>query len=1362
MLAEIFGKIASGAVVGYTTNDLAVKMLFRKKFGLGGIVLKTHQQFVENISKLVEREIINHHTLAKEFDSESFKIAIEQSVQDFYTEHLSQLLQNTRLADVPLAENSWDNLSNLLTKILAEHLPEYMSKFWQFVEIKDLLSAAQIEHISEVVSQKITELPQEIDMQASLQRIITDISQNSLQDIFGEMFVRRVSENVQKIIQSYYDFLLQTPQAVLQPFSQEVLQNAEIKQFIKLFAQSLAQKPIYQLLQAQQLHLIVEEILTQIHKLLNSHKGKLIVQTLAKFVVETLRNEHTTIFELLNPSLEKDFESFLRKQLPQILQSFIAYVQAQKSKIDSLIDQTFRNNTQFALQEWLLDIFIGSISEEAQVVRRIIEFIENYDADELALIATEYLIDYLKKNTISEIIQKVDTAQAIDFLTENLLKNFNEILAQIPPNRFDSYLERNLGDFVSSVQLEGFLLKQLQKIQESAWLYNLLHNLRFEKILISKIQEKQETFTQTALKSIFSETNFNELARWLAQKAEQKLQETEVREKIKDFLQRQISENLEKLRLQDLIGEAENKDLAEKATQQIRKMLKNYWQEVSQENLHRYLPFLNADSTLHQKTADYLQKTLLLELENLLKGRIEALVRQNLAPLPPERIRDMVENFMGREVAPINVLGAILGAGAGGLLSALPALQNPYLGNALNGLVYGITGYGTNWLALRMIFRPYEAKRLAGLKVPFTPGIISKNKSRFAQNMGKFVQQSLLNRESIVNNFHGSRKVLRESLLQMIAKDDYALLQKTLTSNEQAITQYLQAKIQDFLQNKQENLWQSIEKNLQKLLKNNLSNLDTSTLKSAVKAQINAQKLLLQSEKILMQVLGLGKKEPKHLADILPANTWEVTEKLLDKFLQENIQRFTLPENTNLWLPALQDYLFEQYQGLMKRKISEILQEGQIENLKINFSEFLRGQMRSEKLQEKVFEGLSKRLYAEIHPQRKISEVLGGRIIEFLRENAISLVQNIIQKGLDWLNEHKRELANEVYERAYKENRAAFIYKTVIRETVLELCEYGIPRFFREQMPEIQSTLEKEIDKIGQIQLAELNIRANEEALRRWINQFLNNADLQRTTGKVAEIFLEYSLLETPLLDFVKNEDVLGLKNLSVKFEPEIRLLQGHFAYLLEQKPIFTQHISHFITQNMRAFAENYSQHWISEDSAKIAQKIAEYVLQSQVFEQEKNQWIDEAFRLLKAESLEKYLQTETLLSDLHKTFSKILQKNEVKMFLQEFISAILHDLLPQILPNISPSTKEYLVFQILEAVFEALDDNLPQLLLSIDLHKVVVEEIEAMHPKEVEALFYSFAAIYFRELINYGFGFGVIFGLAMDWIWQGVMLALG
>ena len=62
----LLSKITSGAVVGYATNDLAVKMLFKEYLGLGGIVLKTHSEFVDNIAQLVERDIINHHTIEQE------------------------------------------------------------------------------------------------------------------------------------------------------------------------------------------------------------------------------------------------------------------------------------------------------------------------------------------------------------------------------------------------------------------------------------------------------------------------------------------------------------------------------------------------------------------------------------------------------------------------------------------------------------------------------------------------------------------------------------------------------------------------------------------------------------------------------------------------------------------------------------------------------------------------------------------------------------------------------------------------------------------------------------------------------------------------------------------------------------------------------------------------------------------------------------------------------------------------------------------------------------------------------------------------------------------------------------------------
>jgi len=83
MLIESLAKVLAGSVVGYVTNDLAVQMLFRKRFGLGGIVLKTHTQFVENISRLVERDNVNHHTLSREFEHENFRKVVGEAVTDF-------------------------------------------------------------------------------------------------------------------------------------------------------------------------------------------------------------------------------------------------------------------------------------------------------------------------------------------------------------------------------------------------------------------------------------------------------------------------------------------------------------------------------------------------------------------------------------------------------------------------------------------------------------------------------------------------------------------------------------------------------------------------------------------------------------------------------------------------------------------------------------------------------------------------------------------------------------------------------------------------------------------------------------------------------------------------------------------------------------------------------------------------------------------------------------------------------------------------------------------------------------------------------------------------------------------------------
>ena len=59
-------------------------------------------------------------------------------------------------------------------------------------------------------------------------------------------------------------------------------------------------------------------------------------------------------------------------------------------------------------------------------------------------------------------------------------------------------------------------------------------------------------------------------------------------------------------------------------------------------------------------------------------------------------------------------------------------------------IVGGIIGYITNWLAIKMLFRPHKEIRILGVKLPFTPGLIPKESRRVAKSIGATVGENLL------------------------------------------------------------------------------------------------------------------------------------------------------------------------------------------------------------------------------------------------------------------------------------------------------------------------------------------------------------------------------------------------------------------------------------------------------------------------------------------------------------------------------------------------------------------------------------------------------------------------------------------
>lgn len=92
-------------------------------------------------------------------------------------------------------------------------------------------------------------------------------------------------------------------------------------------------------------------------------------------------------------------------------------------------------------------------------------------------------------------------------------------------------------------------------------------------------------------------------------------------------------------------------------------------------------------------------------------------------------------------------------------------------------LVGALIGYCTNYIAIKMLFRPQKPIYVFGKKLPFTPGVIPKNKSRIAAAVGNAVGQNLFTNQDIVNAIteSGLKNNLSEKIMDTVFNTDSSI-----------------------------------------------------------------------------------------------------------------------------------------------------------------------------------------------------------------------------------------------------------------------------------------------------------------------------------------------------------------------------------------------------------------------------------------------------------------------------------------------------------------------------------------------------------------------------------------------------------
>lgn len=68
---------------------------------------------------------------------------------------------------------------------------------------------------------------------------------------------------------------------------------------------------------------------------------------------------------------------------------------------------------------------------------------------------------------------------------------------------------------------------------------------------------------------------------------------------------------------------------------------------------------------------------------------------------------------------------------------------------ALPPIIGALIGYITNDIAIKMLFRPLRAYRIGPFRIPFTPGIIPRQRARLAESIGVMVSRELITEDAI-------------------------------------------------------------------------------------------------------------------------------------------------------------------------------------------------------------------------------------------------------------------------------------------------------------------------------------------------------------------------------------------------------------------------------------------------------------------------------------------------------------------------------------------------------------------------------------------------------------------------------------
>ena len=1332
----------SGAASGYITNKYAVNMLFKEytPLKLGGVIRKNKQQFIEELSELIERDIINGETLKEKISSDEFKTQLKNMCTSIFTTNLKESINDLKFNEISNFYECKDAFRDFTKENLELLMSDFIRNFLNNFKIESILSSTQKDSISsKIFSLLLTQLKNEENAEKLICDLYNENSDIKISEILCEDSKYKIKEEINKYTELIIKDIFEDEEG-LKTSINKLCEILNIEDIFNKLQESIKEKEIGFFINSE-----------KIDDFINSNDLKIISKNIIDKIYDKYLESDKSIYDILPEETDEIIQSVLKVVLEKMSPSLCEYIINNKNDLNRLIEESINeamDGYDASIKKLIInkarDTFLSDNSSKTNAVNKIVEYIENYVVNEEApKELNEYIMTYFKDVKVSDIFKNLDK----EIVYEKLFMNDGALIKLV----ISSILKKKIKDVIT------FDLNTFLKGNVSKYIYDFI--IENKVILVKKISQvickdinyRLSEFYDTDLKAIsFINNNIDKISKNSYKYIGELLNENE--ENIKKYINDKVNTSISEINLNNEFDK--NKSFIENIC--IDKVL-----SIEEEILSKYEESKVIDIIENLDNKDEIIEQLNEEifiyannnLNNILNQKVKKIVYDNLITFNEDEICDLAQKFMGNELKPLSIFGGILGGITGVIFGLFSANINAF-GFYNNGMttisscfLMGLIGVMTNVIALKMLFHPYKKNKLLA-KIPFLKqfalGYIPAHRDSMAASIGNVIEDNLFNASKVKSLFENKKNYIKISLINNIEGSNYEMLTNFIALKKENISKSLYKKILTFLKNEKINndLCKSINNTkINKIIsKTNLNNLLDNFIK---------QKDFIESY-IINHIESKLKKEHK-IKNVLNDEILLNINKTIENEINSNIKNFTFNLGKKDFIKNLITSNNEEYVNLINKSMKDLLSEEKLKNI----NEFFESKI--EKFLKEDFKGILGKsvedyLIKELNNENTVGNVFNGYVRLILNKNLYNITKNLSEQFIKYLNSNKDDISSLVKDIISSQlnflEKGLFLMaggNGIVDECVSIMVSKKIPKFVEYNLYEITYVIEDGLNNsLYLTKISEFNIN-------------IENINVLNATDSILDIARDIDLnneirnLSQYLYECICNTKINNIRNFIIeRCTYEINIIQDEISKNINNnldeiskcitKPLKEKIIKHIYDINLQEIYENINMRYILKTFLNKA-------LDGDIFKKNVNSIIKDFSKKSLNLTVKDFIDENKLCIDLSKSIQEISETDGFNKENEHLINTIIENVIKNNVGFINDTTKMDITGYLSDAIISSAIEYTPDILKSAKLKEVTEEQISTMNPKEIHMLFDSFAGDFFKKLYLYG-SFGAVFGI--------------